>query len=94
MSEFIARTLRVRGLVQGVFYRASAAAEARRMGLAGWVRNRRDGSVEILVAGDSSAVGAFIGWSRKGPSTARVEQVEVLSTQLPERADFQILDSV
>lgn len=68
--------LRIHGRVQGVSYRASAAAEARHLGLHGWVRNRRDGTVEALVAGSPEAVERFLAWARQGPPSARVSRVE------------------
>ena len=64
--------LRIHGLVQGVGFRASLAAEARRRKLAGWVRNRRDGTVEALLQGPPHAVAALIAWARGGPPGARV----------------------
>ncbi len=75
MSDAICRNLRIRGRVQGVGYRWSLCAEAQRLGLAGWVRNRRDGSVEALVAGPPAAVDALTLWAWRGPSMARVDGV-------------------
>lgn len=69
--------LLVRGRVQGVFFRASAAAEAERLRLTGWVRNRTDGSVEAEAQGPAPAVEAFLAWCRRGPPAARVEGVDV-----------------
>lgn len=66
----------VRGRVQGVFFRASAQREAKQLGLTGWVKNRPDGSVEILVEGEEEQVKDFLNWSQHGPATARVEKVE------------------
>jgi acylphosphatase len=66
----------VRGRVQGVGFRASAAAEARRLGLGGWVRNRLDGTVEVAAEGDDAAVEAFLAWLRVGPSLSRVTSVD------------------
>ncbi|QTD47217.1 acylphosphatase [Ottowia testudinis] len=80
-DEAIARHLRIHGRVQGVTYRASMVAEATRLGLAGWVRNRRDGSVEALAQGGSPAVQALIDWARRGPPQARVERVDVAETE-------------
>jgi acylphosphatase len=51
--------------------------EARRLNITGWVRNRRDGSVEAMVAGNAEAIAAIIDWARRGPSHADVEHVDV-----------------
>jgi acylphosphatase len=67
----------VRGRVQGVFFRASAQREAKRLGLTGWVRNRSDGSVEILAEGEEDQLKELIAWANRGPSAARVERVDV-----------------
>jgi acylphosphatase len=72
-----ARHAVVHGTVQGVFYRASAEQEARRLGVAGWVRNLPDGSVELLVEGDDAAVEQMLTWAGRGPSRAEVTQVDV-----------------
>ncbi len=69
--------LTVRGRVQGVFFRASAQREARRLGLTGWVRNRPDGSVELVAEGDEEVLRDLVGWSHHGPSAARVDQVDI-----------------
>ena len=61
-------------MVQGVGYRAFVDHEARGRDLEGWVRNRRDGSVEALFAGPAEVVAAMIVACRRGPSSARVEQ--------------------
>jgi acylphosphatase len=73
------RTVRltISGRVQGVGSRYWAMTTAQRLGLRGWVRNRIDGSVEALVAGDSESVGRLIEACRRGPSQARVERVDV-----------------
>lgn len=75
MSQTICRNLRIRGRVQGVGYRWSLCAEAQRLGLTGWVRNRQDGSVEALVSGPVEAVDALLLWAQRGPSMARVDAV-------------------
>ncbi len=72
----IGRRIRVFGRVQGVFFRAWAAEQARRLGVRGWVRNRSDGSVELEAYGDSESVEALIARCREGPPSARVERVE------------------
>ncbi len=75
--ESIARRLVISGRVQGVGFRYAFADEARVRGLAGWVRNRRDGTVEALISGPAPAVEAIIVWARVGPSAARIASVEV-----------------
>lgn len=72
-----ARHLRISGKVQGVGYRASFAAQARKLQLSGWVRNRADGSVEAAVRGTPKAVEQMVTWSRRGPSAAQVSDVVV-----------------
>jgi acylphosphatase len=66
----------VRGVVQGVGYRASMLAEATRLGLTGWVRNLPDGSVELEAEGTTAAVDALLAWCARGPWGARVDGVE------------------
>jgi acylphosphatase len=67
----------VSGHVQGVFFRDATRSEARRLGLAGWVRNRADGTVEAVFEGDPEAVARALAFVREGPPRARVEGVEV-----------------
>jgi acylphosphatase len=73
----MAKHLRIAGVVQGVGYRASFEARARALGLSGWVRNRRDGSVEAVVSGDARAIDGIVAWARRGPPAARVDEVSV-----------------
>lgn len=74
----ICRRVVIHGLVQGVGYRWSMVREAERIGgLAGWVRNRRDGTVEAVVAGNPADVDALIAWAERGPPSARVARVYV-----------------
>lgn len=68
---------RVYGIVQGVAYRDSVCAEARRLGLSGWVSNLSDGSVALRIQGEPALVDALLGWCRVGPPAARVTRVEV-----------------
>ena len=80
MSQGTDRTkahLKITGLVQGVWFRASTRDEAVRLGLVGWVKNCRDGSVEAMAEGPRDKVEEFIRWCRKGPRHARVSDVEV-----------------
>lgn len=68
--------VRIRGRVQGVWYRAWTVQEAKKRCVSGWVRNRHDGSVEALFMGDGGAVDDLIAACRRGPELARVETVE------------------
>jgi acylphosphatase len=71
----VAKRFLVSGKVQGVFFRASTAAEAQRLGLRGHARNRADGRVEVLAAGSSEAIAQLAQWLRHGPAQARVDDV-------------------
>ncbi|OGS95560.1 MAG: acylphosphatase [Gallionellales bacterium RIFCSPLOWO2_02_FULL_57_47] len=73
------KTLRlvIHGRVQGVFFRDSMRREAQRLGIAGWVRNRSDGTVEAAVQGEPAAMDAIVRWARRGPERAQVERVEI-----------------
>jgi acylphosphatase len=83
--------LKVRGRVQGVFFRASTEHEASRLGLKGWVKNCPDGSVEIVAEGEDSTLDELIHWCRKGPSRAQVIQVDQeKSDYLGEFENFEI----
>lgn len=85
-------SLRIDGRVQGVFFRQSAREEALRLGVTGWVRNLPDGSVEAVAEGPADAVGAFVGWCRRGPPAAKVVKVEVReSPATGEFAGFQVV---
>ena len=77
MSDRVRAEIVVRGRVQGVFFRASAQQEGLQLGLAGEVRNLPDGSVEAIVEGERRAVDDFVVWCRRGPPSARVEDVQV-----------------
>jgi len=71
----VARRVAVRGVVQGVGYRYAMVEAAQAAGVVGWVRNRRDGSVEAVFGGPAATVAAMIEACRRGPSSARVEAV-------------------
>jgi len=66
----------VYGYVQGVFFRANTQRKAIELGLSGWVRNRNDGSVEIIAEGEKEALGSLLSWCKKGPPGARVDRME------------------
>jgi acylphosphatase len=67
----------IRGRVQGVFFRVETGERARSLGLAGWVRNNPDGTVEAVFQGDRDRVDSMLAWCRRGPAAARVEDVDV-----------------
>ena len=86
------RTVRIRivGRVQGVSFRDWMQGEARRLGLTGWVRNRRDNSVEAVISGDPAAVDDMLTRCRQGPPAARVRDLVILSEDDETFADFEI----
>lgn len=81
--------LKVEGVVQSVGYRNFAMTEARRLSLNGWVRNRFDGTVEILVSGPNAAVETFVGLCMRGPSSARVTNVDIHKAEPPAEPGFR-----
>lgn len=82
-------TLAITGTVQGVGYRWWFEGQARRYGLDGWVRNRRDGSVEALISGPAAAVEAVIRRAHDGPPAARVRAVQRSPAAAPEAPGFR-----
>jgi len=74
----VARRLVIAGRVQGVGFREATVDAARAAGVVGWVRNRADGTVEVLAQGSSDAVDRLVAWCRRGPPFARVTGVEVV----------------
>jgi acylphosphatase len=77
VSERTRAHVRVEGYVQGVFFRSEARERARSLGLAGWVRNVPDGSVEAVFEGPREAVESLVRWCEHGPRGARVDDVRV-----------------
>jgi acylphosphatase len=92
MSPVIARRLTISGRVQGVGFRYALADEARVRRLSGWVRNRRDGTVEALIAGPEAEVEALVAWARRGPPAARVTEVKV-EPAIAVGSDFEIVST-
>lgn len=92
----MAKRLTIAGRVQGVGYRAAFADRAIALGLSGWVRNRRDGSVEAGIGGEAAAIEAMIVWARRGPPAAVVEHVvvEELMAQGSDAGAFTILPTL
>jgi acylphosphatase len=90
MTDPAGRKARVRmvmsGRVQGVAFRQTAAEEAHRLGVNGWVRNLPDGRVEVVAEGEEVAIGALVAWCKRGPRLARVEDIRI--THEPFRGEF------
>ncbi len=90
MTERIARRVVVHGRVQGVFFRECTSQEAARHGVAGWVANRPDGTVEAHFEGDRAAVRALVRWSRVGPRHAAISHVDVSEVAPSGMAGFSV----
>jgi acylphosphatase len=88
-----ARHVVVTGLVQGVAFRWRTRVRAEELGLAGWVRNLMDGSVELTCEGEPGAVDELLAWLRRGPPAARVEGLGVREVPAAGAADFEIRPS-
>ena len=78
----------VAGKVQGVYFRVSAAKQARKLGLSGWVKNLSDSRVELFAQGDDADLDELIAWCKKGPVLAKVSGV----TQKLAEIDYEIVD--
>jgi acylphosphatase len=85
--------LLIRGRVQGVGFRYALADEARSRGLRGWVRNRRDGCVEAIIAGAAADVDAIVAWSRRGPGGAQVTGIETVAAE-GDFASFEVAPTI
>ena len=83
-----ARRIVITGRVHGVGYRDWLVAEARALGVSGWVRNRRDGTVEALLDGDEAAVEEVLRLCRRGPLLAAVESITESLADPPEQPGF------
>jgi acylphosphatase len=86
--------LEISGRVQGVGFRYSMREEAMRRGVRGWVRNRRDGSVEALAQGEAAAVQALVDWARRGPPGARVIEVRTSAAEEAALDGFELRPTV
>ena len=80
----------ITGRVQGVFYRMETKQAADLNGVVGWVRNKRDGSVEAVFDGPEEAVKSILAWCRKGPPSAKVDHIDV--TWEPYSGEFYRFD--
>ena len=79
------------GKVQGVFYRATAGKMAKQWNISGWVRNTKDGHVEVVASGNDEQLNSFVNWCKTGPSLARVDQVEIEQTEEQRFEGFEVL---
>lgn len=86
----IRRRVIVHGLVQGVWYRETTRLEAERQGVAGWVRNRPDGTVEAVFEGEPGAVERLIAFAEKGPSRAIVTRLDVSDEETEGLSGFAV----
>jgi acylphosphatase len=86
--------LLIAGKVQGVGYRGWAARVAVSLGLRGWLRNRADGTVELLATGEEDAVAAMTEACRRGPSDARVDSIDILKAEDPGSTGFTVRETV
>ncbi|MGA7757289.1 MAG: acylphosphatase [Ilumatobacteraceae bacterium] len=89
MSEVRCRAI-VSGRVQGVFFRDSCRAEAQRLGVRGWVRNRSDRTVEVVAEGRRDVIDQFLDWCRHGPPRAQVTGIAVTDEPLRAERSFRI----
>jgi acylphosphatase len=91
----MAKQLTIAGRVQGVGYRASFAEQAVALGLTGWVRNCRDGTVLACITGEPAAMAAIVQWASHGPPAAQVRHVaiEEVATGSVGGDSFQILST-
>ncbi len=79
------------GKVQGVFYRATAGKMAKQWNISGWVRNTKDGHVEVVASGNDEQLNSFVNWCKMGPSLARVDQVQIDQTEEQGFEGFEVL---
>ena len=82
--------LYISGRVQGVYFRAATKQQADALGLAGWVRNLSDGRVETVVEGDAAVVEEMVAWCRRGPTGARMTDVQVGQESPLGESDFTV----
>jgi acylphosphatase len=75
--------LLIKGKVQGVFYRATAKKVAEQLGISGWIKNTKEGNVEVIATSNEETLNEFVNWCKQGPKDAKVTDV-VLTTKNPE----------
>jgi acylphosphatase len=84
------RRVIVHGRVQGVFFRAECRQQAQSLGLAGWVRNRGDGTVEGVFEGEAAQVATMVAWAGRGPEQALVDRVDVFEEDPEGLVGFEV----
>ena len=89
--ERVRKRLIAHGRVQGVWFRDGARLQAERHGLAGWVRNRADGTVEAELEGAATEVALVVAWFEHGPVDARVDRLEVVDAPVKGDSGFAVL---
>lgn len=92
-SEKTTKHLIITGRVQGVGFRQATHQKARQIGITGWVRNRKDGTVETMIQGDPPSIEAMIEWLRHGPMLAKVTHLEIEEAD-GEFEDFNFLETL
>jgi acylphosphatase len=93
-DEITSLRFRIEGFVQAVGYRNFAIEEARRLGLDGWIRNRSDGTVEVLASGETKKIEEFAQACMRGPPGSRVASVEMHNAEPPEEKGFRRRPSI
>ena len=93
-TEITSLRLRIEGSVQAVGYRNFMIAEARKLGVDGWVRNRSDGSVDALVCGETKAVEALIAACARGPEGSRIKHIDIETVEAPAEKGFNRRPSI
>ncbi|MGY3054647.1 acylphosphatase [Pedobacter sp. UYEF25] len=91
MTELKHLKITIKGKVQGVFFRLSTKAVANQMGINGFVRNEKDGSVYIEAEGESFMLHELVAWCKEGPDGAKVEEVELVEGEIKDHKGFEIL---
>lgn len=83
--------IKVTGKVQGVFFRASTKAVADQMGIKGFVKNEKDGSVYVEAEGESTILEMFVDWCKEGPEKAKVDHVEITDGEIKNYRNFEVV---
>ena len=92
MKKIICIRAIVHGKVQGVFYRDSTRQQAEALGITGWVKNNKDGTVELHACGEAETIASLIDWLHKGPARAHVTSVDWHEIPMENHGEFLILE--